>query len=96
MKDGLLRNAYDLHRAGNLAEAVRLYGELLRADPEHYDAMYLLGFAQLQAGRFEDAAGALAGAMRLKPSSPDAAFARGIALQRLGRHGEALACYDAL
>src|SRR6266478_3997846 len=63
MRDGLLRSAYSLHRAGNFAEAARLYGELLRTDPEHYDAMYLLGFAQLQAERFEEAERTLAGAM---------------------------------
>ncbi len=96
MRDGLLRSAYSLHRAGNFAEAARLYSELLRTDPEHYDAMYLLGFAQLQAERFEEAERTLAGAMRLRPSSPDAAFTRGIALQRLGRHEEAIACYDTL
>jgi predicted O-linked N-acetylglucosamine transferase (SPINDLY family) len=96
MRDGLLRDAYALHRAGNLAEAVRLYGEVLQGDPQNYDAMYLLGFAQLQAGRFADSDRTLSVAMRLKPTAPDAPLARGIALQRLGRHGEAIACYDVL
>ena len=95
MNDGLLRDAYQLHRAGNLAEAVRLYGEVLRADPTHYDAMYLLGFAQLQAGYLDDAERTLLSAMGLRPKCPDPALARGIALQRLGRHGDALPCYDA-
>jgi predicted O-linked N-acetylglucosamine transferase (SPINDLY family) len=96
MRDGLLRDAYNLHRAGNLAEATRLYGELLRAEPEHYEARYLLGFAQLQAGRLDEAEQTLAGAMRLKPDSPDAAFMRGVALQQAGRQAEAVACYDTL
>ena len=36
----LLQNAQRLHQAGNLAEAARLYGEVLRINPQQFEALY--------------------------------------------------------
>lgn len=38
----VLQDALALHQAGRLAEAQRLYQEILRADPERFDALQLL------------------------------------------------------
>ena len=46
MDDGLLRSAYALQQAGNLAEAARLYDEAVRANPRSFDALCLLALAQ--------------------------------------------------
>jgi Flp pilus assembly protein TadD len=32
-----------LHQEGRLAEAERIYGEVLRQQPNHFDALHLLG-----------------------------------------------------
>ncbi|HMI95545.1 MAG TPA: tetratricopeptide repeat protein, partial [Micropepsaceae bacterium] len=95
MNDALLQSAVRAHQAGNLAEAARLYGEVLRANPRHFPAMYAIGFLHYQVGRFEEASRIIGDALRINPRSPEAFFTRGCALQRLNRASEALVCFDA-
>ena len=52
----LLEAATERHRAGDLAEARRLYAEVLRAEPSHDLALFRLGLVELQEGRHEAAA----------------------------------------
>ncbi len=94
MNEQLLYQAVGLHQAGDMAGAVRLYGEFLRANPGHFQGLYMLGFAQHQSGQFEAAAQTLADAARVNPRSPDAHFLLGSALQRLNRLQDALICFD--
>ena len=93
MSEGL-RNAYGLHQAGRLAEAVRAYDDIISADPMQFDAHFLLGLAHLQSGRFQEAERVLCEATALNPASVDALSARATALQRMGRNAEALTCLD--
>ena len=95
MNDSLLRNAFQLHQSGRIAEAAGLYGEILKADPDHCDALYLLGVAHFQRGQFLDALFYYDRTLDLKPDFADGHAARGAALSSLGRHSEALAAYDA-
>ena len=44
-----------LHQQGKLAEAERIYEEVLRQQPNHFDALHLLGIIALQTGRTERA-----------------------------------------
>lgn len=94
MSDQLLKTAFQLHQQGNLAEASRLYGEVLRLQPRNFDALFLLGFSHLQRGECEDAQQLMQRALEVNPSSLDALRHRGTALQHLNRHAEALASYD--
>ena len=94
MNDDLVQSAVRAHQAGNLAEAARLYGEVLRANPRHFPAMYAMGFLHYQVGRFEEASRIIGDALRINPRSPEAFFTRGCALQRLNRASEALVCFD--
>jgi len=94
MNDRLVQSAVRAHQAGNLAEAARLYGEVLRANPRHFPAMYAMGFLHYQVGRFEEASRIIGDALRINPRSPEAFFTRGCALQRLNRASEALVCFD--
>jgi len=94
MNDALLQSAVRAHQAGNLAEAARLYSEVLRANPRHFPAMYAMGFLHYQIGRFEEASRIIGDALRINPRSPEAFFTRGCALQRLNRAAEALVCFD--
>jgi predicted O-linked N-acetylglucosamine transferase (SPINDLY family) len=95
MNENLLRAAFNFHQAGNLAEAARLYGEVLRGDPRHFDALYLLGFAEYQRGQFEAAERLMAEAVKVNPRSLDALYNRAAALLQLNRQAEALSVYDA-
>jgi predicted O-linked N-acetylglucosamine transferase (SPINDLY family) len=94
MSDPTLEQAMSLHRSGNLAEAARLYGAVLAADPRHFQALYLLGFVHYQAGRYDEAERLIGDATRLNPYQADAYYNRGCALQKLRRDEEAIACFD--
>ncbi len=51
----LFAKALRHHQAGELAEADKLYGKLLKAEPSHVHALHLRGVLAHQAGRHEDA-----------------------------------------
>lgn len=51
----LFARAAEQHRAGQLYEAARLYRQILELDPQHADALHLLGVVSLQRGRNDEA-----------------------------------------
>jgi len=55
MSEALLKDALRLRRAGKLSEAAALYGQVLSAEPEHFEALHALGILNYQSGRLEDA-----------------------------------------
>lgn len=89
-----LQKAFALHRKGDFAGAERLYLSVLKATPDQFDALHLLGVLQAQTGRLERAAELLVAAVRARPNEAAAQFNLGSALRRLGRAAEALACFD--
>ena len=95
MSEALLREALQLHQAGNLAEAARLYGEVVRANPRHFGALYLLAFAHIQSRRFEEAERLLGQAIVINPNSTEALLMHASVLRQLDRKMEALSSYDA-
>src|SRR5262249_24358244 len=93
MNEQTLQTAWRLHQAGNLSEASRVYQEVLRANPKHFQARQLLGFVHFQRGEFADAERVMDKAIKVNPKSVDALYNRGCALQALERHKEALQCF---
>jgi len=94
MSEALFRDAVRSHQGGDLADAARLYGAVLSADPRHFQALYLLGFVRYQQGAFDQAEKLIGDAVKINPNSPDAFYNRGCALQRLQRAAEAVSCFD--
>jgi predicted O-linked N-acetylglucosamine transferase (SPINDLY family) len=94
MNEQLLRTARGLHQAGRIAEAERLYLEVLRHDPRNVSALLLLGYSQLRRGASLDALAQFDGALAVDPNNGDALGARGAALCSLQRHAEAVASFD--
>src|SRR5262245_3739630 len=92
MSEQILQNAWRLHQAGNLNEAARLYQDVLKTNPRNFNALQLLGFVHFQRGEFADAERIMEKAIRINPSSVDALYNRGCALQALERLKEALQC----
>lgn len=86
--------ARGFHQRGQIAEAEKAYRAILEAEPKHPDAIYLLGVALLQQRKFEAAAHQLKLAIGLQPTVAMLHYNRGLALQQLGRHEEALASFD--
>ena len=82
------------HQRGQIAEAIKAYQAIIEAEPKHADAMYLLGVALLQQRKFEAAEQQLRLAIGLQPTVAMLHYNRGLALQQLGRHDEALTSFD--
>lgn len=85
----LLARAAAAHRAGQIALAAAEYRRILAIDPGHPRAQHLLGFALLQLGSPADAVPMLTAALRQRPVAPEPWAHLGLALNRLGRTGEA-------
>ena len=82
LKDAL-READELHQAGRLAEAARIYEAILKDQPRQFDALFLLGWVRLRSGQAMEAEQVLAQAAVLDAASVDALSLRANALQRL-------------
>jgi protein O-GlcNAc transferase len=91
---GKLERALALHRQGQLAEAERLYRQILRTNPGHFDALRLLGVIRFQHNAYQESADLLAAALRQNPRSAEVLSNLGLCLARLGRHEEAVGCHD--
>jgi predicted O-linked N-acetylglucosamine transferase (SPINDLY family) len=90
----LLRRAFELHQQGRLDEAVALYEQILRMQPQHGDTWHLMGIALSALGRNEAAVASFTRAISLQASPVDAHFDRGNALYNMRRLEEAVADYD--
>src|SRR5580693_7277750 len=80
-----------LHQQGKLADAARIYGEVLQQQPNHFDALHLLGVLAAQTKKTELAVELLTKAIRLNADVAAAHSNLGIALLHLKRPAEALA-----
>jgi tetratricopeptide (TPR) repeat protein len=86
--------AIEFHQRGKLAEAERIYRQILELDPRHADSLHLLGVMAHQVGRDESAVELIRKAIAAD-KRPAAYYSNlGTALQALGRFDEAAACYE--
>ena len=86
----LLDTAHGRHQAGDLAEASRLYHEILRHDPLQPDALHMLGVIARQQGNNELALKLIEVALGQRSTMPLAWHNRSVILRILGRNDEAL------
>ena len=86
----LIRTANERLAAGDRAGAERLYREVLRLDPDSYDAHLNLGVLHGLADRNREAAAALERAIEIDPERADAHALLTIAYIRTGRAEEGL------
>src|SRR5580658_412380 len=91
---GLLGNALQYHRAGQLTEAERIYGQILKIDSHHADTLHLLGMVAYQAGRHEEAVEMIRRAIAIHEQGASYHSNLGIVLQAQGKLDEAAACYQ--
>jgi protein O-GlcNAc transferase len=90
----LFQRAIGFHQGGNLAEAGRLYGEILDLEPKNFAARQLLALVRFQEGRDQDALNQIEAALALQPDAAEALATRGNILIRLRRLEDALASFD--
>ena len=88
-----LQKALQLHSQGHLAQAKDAYADVLRRDPNHADALHMLGMLAGQTGNFEPCVELIERSLALKPDCPEAYNNLGNALRELGRVDQAAAAY---
>ena len=90
----LLKQAVTLHKAGERAQAEKLYADVLRREPDNFDALHLMGVLARQGGAFEAAVELIGKAIAINGGKAIAHCNLGAALQDAQRHEEALASYE--
>jgi tetratricopeptide (TPR) repeat protein len=88
-----LVQAVGYHQRGHLAQAEQLYRQVLQADPQHVDALHLLGVIAHQVGKSDLAIDYLSQAVRLNPHFAEAHNNLGNALKDQGKLAAAAASY---
>jgi tetratricopeptide (TPR) repeat protein/SAM-dependent methyltransferase len=90
----VLQRAVQFHQQGRIAEAERLYGQVLSVAPTQFDALHLLGLVKIQQGHVDEGVRRIQAALAANPGSARAWFNLGIGLVQLDRADEALASFD--
>ena len=81
------------HQAGRWAEAENFYRQILAVQPQHADALHMLGVIAHQVGRNELAVELIRQAIALNPGNPAAHSNLGEAQRKLSQFDEAIASY---
>ncbi|CCD92679.1 putative O-linked N-acetylglucosamine transferase, SPINDLY family; TPR domain protein [Bradyrhizobium sp. ORS 375] len=92
--DDLLPRAVVAYRAGKLAEAQAICGQILALLPEHFDSLHLLGVTALDGGQLDLAEQALTKAVEIEPRHAEALSNLGLALFNRKRYDEARKCQE--
>lgn len=94
MNASVFEQAVAAHQRGELAQAERLYLQLLQTAPDAFAPRHLLGVIRAQQGRNAEALDMIGHALRINPDFPDALLNYGNVLKNMGRFDEALTAYD--
>jgi tetratricopeptide (TPR) repeat protein len=90
----LMADALGLHQAGRLAEAKKVYEQVLDIQSDQFDSLHLLGVIHFQCGNPAAAVEQIDRALKRNPNDVAALNNRGNAQLALRRFDEALASYD--
>jgi tetratricopeptide (TPR) repeat protein len=93
MPKDLFHSAAHLHHSGRLAEAEKLYREVLQKNPHHAEALHNLGVIAFQTNQPRLAADLIRQALNIKPNYPEAYSSLGNALKATGQFTEAIAAF---
>jgi tetratricopeptide (TPR) repeat protein len=86
----VLQVGLERHQAGSLAEAEACYGRVLAIQPNHPEALQLLGIAAHQTGRYALSVELISRAIRQDSQNPVYLSNLAAALEKLGRYEEAV------
>ncbi|WP_424631044.1 tetratricopeptide repeat protein [Bradyrhizobium sp. SYSU BS000235] len=88
------RQGLTAHQQGRLREAEALYKQVLKSEPNHFDALHLAGVIALQTDRAERGIELIQKALALDPAAVSAIGNLGAGFYSLDRFEDALACFD--
>jgi tetratricopeptide (TPR) repeat protein len=89
-----INEAATCFRQGKLDQAEKICTRLLKARPDLFDALHILGLVKLHSGKAGAALSHLEAALKLDPTSAQAMSNLAMTLAALGRDAEALATLD--
>ena len=89
-----LQRALSFHQAGQFAQAAVLYGEILTADPDHFDALQLSGLIAYEFRNLEEAELFFLKALCIRADIASVYSNYGLVLHGLNRHADAIVTYD--
>src|SRR5665213_1618909 len=87
-----MQEAVQAHQQGRLRDAEKLYARVLKAAPENFDALHLLGLAKAQGGQMGDAFRLMSAALKINGRAHDLLMNFANVLHALKRDAEALDC----
>ncbi|HHJ20892.1 MAG TPA: tetratricopeptide repeat protein [Gammaproteobacteria bacterium] len=88
-----LQQAFDLHQSGELDEACKLYSDFLQQQPEHVDALHLMGVASYQNDDLAGAEQYFRRTLELQPEMSEAHCNLGNVLNSQGQTRQAISAY---
>ena len=99
LQNSSIQQAIDLalshQRANRLAEADAIYRSVLKAQPDHFDALQLLGLVQFNLGNYVSAIELMGKALQINPRVATVQTNLGVAYSQLNRLDEAIRCHAA-
>jgi predicted O-linked N-acetylglucosamine transferase (SPINDLY family) len=90
----LFEAAVQLHRTGQLPQALQRYQEVLQQQPQHAGALNLIGVVACQMGNLTEGIAAYQQALAVQPNFADAHYNLALALQLVGRGEAAIVHYQ--
>jgi len=90
----LIQQAVTYHLKGQLDDAQKIYEQILKVNPKHFDALKFTATLLTQKKKFIEALRFFESALVINSNNAEAYYNRGIALQELKRFDEALQSYD--
>ena len=89
-----LDQGYKFHCEAKLDLAAVSYAHVLKIQPNHFDALHLLGVIKYQTGSFREAEDCFLAAINLEENSAILYSNYGLVLEKLYRFEEAIFCFD--
>lgn len=86
----LIQKAAQLHQAGQLGEAQRIYKQALSLEPNNFDGLHLLGLIEHRVGNFDEAINLISKAIQYNDKVPDFHFNLACVLKDFGKLSQAI------
>ena len=93
-KSDLLQNGLAHQQAGRLQEAKTVYQSILKAQPQHPDALHLLGLIAHKSGEYDVAVDLIEKAIKINPTVSEFYNNCGGAYRALRKNDIAITCYE--
>lgn len=92
--EDILKEALSFHRKGFITRAKSTYEEIIKINPNHANALFLLGVIYAQKNNHQQSVGLISKAIARQPDNAYFHFVLGNSLKELGRFDESISSYD--